>query len=270
MACAALMLASCGGGLQAVTGVTIPNLRYTGSLGVINVSLVGRALTASGMRVYANGTLCSNDNSTSETSRSASCVITVPDDLKVEIRVTNINGDENHRSDFYAPMPQVSFQTSMGDVVMELNPTKAPITVKNFLSYVNQSPSFYQSTIFHRVIAGFVVQGGGFTSGMVAKTGQSAAIALESNNGLKNERGTVAMARSTDPNSATSQFYVNVVNNTSLNYVSDSSPGYAVFGTVISGMDVIDNIANQATTTVNGNNDVPVTDITVTSASQTK
>lgn len=270
MASAALMLVSCGGGLQTVTGVTIPNLRYTGSPGVINVNLVGQALTASGMRVYANGTLCNNDTSTSETSRTAFCVITVPDDLKVQIRVTNLNGDENHRSDFYAPKPQVTFQTSMGDFVVELDPTHAPVTVKNFLSYVNQSPSFYHSTIFHRVISGFVVQGGGFTSGMVAKTGQSAAIALESNNGLKNERGTVAMARTDAPNSATSQFYVNVVNNTSLDYVSDSSPGYAVFGMVISGMDVIDNISTQPTTTVSGSHDVPITDITVTSATQSR
>jgi len=178
------------------------------------------------------------------------------------------------------PEPQVTVKTSLGDFVMELNPTAAPHTVKNFLGYVNQSPSFYNSTIFHRVISGFVVQGGGLTKGMTAKSGLSAAIPLESNNGLTNDRGTVAMARSgpqpgnpeTDEtkNSATSQFYVNLANNTSLNYASDTSPGYAVFGKVISGMDVIDTIATKPTGTVNGSANVPVTDITITSASQTQ
>lgn len=265
-----LILAACGHSITPVTSVTVPNLRYTGTLAVITVNLQGEALTASGMKVYANGTHCSSDASNSETARSAFCAITIPDNLKVQIRVTNGNGDENYNSIFIAPMPQVTFKTTMGDFVMELDPTKAPVTVKNFLSYVNKSPSFYNSTIFHRVIPSFVIQGGGFTTGMIAKTGLSDPIALESNNGLRNERGTVAMARTSEPNSATSQFYVNVVTNTSLDYVSDSLPGYAVFGTVISGMDVIDSITTQTTATVGDYKDVPVMDITITSASQTK
>lgn len=266
----AVMATSCGHGIQPVTGVTVSNLRYTGAAGVMTVNLVGDALTASGMRVYANGTFCTNDSSTSETSRHAFCTITVPDDLKVQIRVTNSSGEETYKSDFTSPMPQVTFQTSMGNFTMELNPTKAPVTVKNFLSYVNKSPSFYNATIFHRVIAGFVVQGGGFTAGMVPLTGQSGAITLESNNGLKNERGTVAMAREDAPNTATSQFYINVMTNTALDYVNNSSPGYAVFGAVVSGMSVIDNIASQATTTFAGYNDVPTVDVTVIAASQTQ
>lgn len=168
--------------------------------------------------------------------------------------------------------PQVSLLTTLGTVVMELNPTAAPITVDNFLAYVNQTPSFYVGTIFHRVMPGFVVQGGGFTSGntMTQKSGLRDPITLESNNGLLNDRGTVAMARTDIPNSATSQFYFNLVNNTSLNYASPTNPGYAVFGRVITGLNVIDQIASQPTRSSAGNNNVPVTDITVLSAVQTQ
>ncbi len=170
------------------------------------------------------------------------------------------------------PSPQVTLITTLGNVVMELNPIAAPITVDNFLAYVNQSPSFYTGTIFHRVMAGFVVQGGGFTSGtsMLPKTGLLNPITLESNNGLRNDRGTVAMARSDSPNSATSQFYVNLVNNTSLNYVNVDSPGYTVFGRIITGMDVIDLMASKPIKTVGGYSNVPVTDITVLGATQTQ
>lgn len=170
------------------------------------------------------------------------------------------------------PQPQVSLTTSLGTVVMELNPTAAPLTVDNFLAYVNQSPSFYTGTIFHRVISGFVVQGGGFTSGttMIQKSGLRSPIALESNNGLLNERGTVAMARTEVPDSATSQFFVNLVNNTSLNYVNAQSPGYAVFGRVVTGMDVIDLMATKPVKAVGSFSDVPVTDITILSAQQSQ
>lgn len=265
-----MALASCGGGIQVVTGVTVPNLRYTGAVQVITVQLSGKALTASGMKVYANNIPCANDSSTSETDRKAFCTLTLPDDLTVRIRVTNVSNEDNFNGVFTAPLPQVTLNTTLGDVVFELNPLKAPISVKNFLAYVNQSPSFYDGTLFHRVIPNFVVQGGGFTTGMVAKTGLKSAIALESNNGLKNQRGTVAMARTDAADSATSQFYVNLVDNTSLDYVSASSPGYAVFGTVVSGMDVIDTISKADTTTVGSYSNVPRSDILVTTAKQTR
>jgi cyclophilin family peptidyl-prolyl cis-trans isomerase len=134
---------------------------------------------------------------------------------------------------------KVKLETNYGNIVIQLNPQKAPITAANFLKYVNDG--FYDNTTFHRIIANFMIQGGGFTiNGEQKQT--YAPIKLESNNGLKNNRGTIAMARTSDPNSATSQFFINVVNNDFLNYkVRDD--GYAVFGQVVNGMDVVDKIA---------------------------
>lgn len=134
----------------------------------------------------------------------------------------------------------VCMLTSDGEIVVALDPAKAPKTVENFQQYVKDG--FYSNTIFHRVVPGFVVQGGGYVTGYIAKTGTRAAIALESQNGLSNLRGTIAMARTSDPVSATSQFYFNTVDNLNLDYSSATSPGYAVFGKVISGSATIDKI----------------------------
>ncbi|PUE20862.1 hypothetical protein B9Z38_07515 [Limnohabitans sp. MMS-10A-160] len=189
----------------------------------------------------------------------------------MKLTVTNTSGTSTfYTQTISVPEPQVTLVTTLGTVVMELNPTAAPITVKNFLSYVNQSPSFYKDTLFHRVISGFMAQGGGFTTGMTQKSGLSSAITLESQNGLLNVRASVAMARTSVADSATSQFFVNLVDNAFLNYASANSPGYAVFGKVVSGMDVIDLMATQPTQTVGSNQNVPVTDITITSATQTQ
>jgi peptidyl-prolyl cis-trans isomerase A (cyclophilin A) len=130
---------------------------------------------------------------------------------------------------------------------------EAPITVKNFLAYVDSG--FYNGTIFHRVIPGFVVQGGGFDKKMIRRP-TFAPIKNESDNGMKNERGTLSMARTTDPNSATSQFFINLVDNSSLDS-STRGPGYAVFGKVIAGLDVIDKIAKVETETRGGYQDIP-------------
>jgi len=137
--------------------------------------------------------------------------------------------------------PLVKLQTNMGDIVIELNEEKAPKTVANFLSYVNDG--FYNGTIFHRVIDGFMIQGGGFTEAM-QKKGTKAPVENEANNGLRNDRGTVAMARTNAPHSATAQFFINVVNNDFLNYRSATPQGwgYTVFGKVVQGMDVVDKI----------------------------
>jgi len=136
--------------------------------------------------------------------------------------------------------PLVEMRTNLGPIIVELYPDRAPVTVKNFLQYVQDG--FYNGTIFHRVIDGFMIQGGGFTPDLIAKATRPS-IPIESQNGLRNEVGTIAMARTRDPYSATSQFFINVVDNESLNYPTPDGHGYAVFGRVIKGMDVVDRIA---------------------------
>jgi peptidyl-prolyl cis-trans isomerase A (cyclophilin A) len=163
--------------------------------------------------------------------------------------------------------PRVEFQTSMGSVVVEFDPDRAPVTVANVLAYVNMG--FYDGTLFHRVIPDFVVQGGGFAPGLLQYQPLYAPIRLESDNGLSNVRGTLAMARTGVPDSATSQFYFNLVDNTALDYRSAASPGYAVFGQVVSGMEVVDAIARVPTTSVGGFANVPVQDVKIVSATQT-
>jgi peptidyl-prolyl cis-trans isomerase A (cyclophilin A) len=157
----------------------------------------------------------------------------------------------------------VKLQTSMGNIVLELNAQAAPVTVKNFLEYVQEG--FYDGTIFHRVIPDFMIQGGGFTADMEKKQTHDPII-NEANNGLGNERGTIAMARTDDPDSATCQFFINHINNRPLNYVENREPGYAVFGKVIEGMDTVDAIASVQTTTRKGYQNVPVQPVVIKSA----
>lgn len=158
---------------------------------------------------------------------------------------------------------KVKLQTTKGDIIIELNEKKAPVTVKNFLAYVQEG--FYDGTIFHRVIPNFMIQGGGFTKDMNRKKPHRP-IVNEGKNGLKNNRGTIAMARISDPDSATSQFFINHKDNASLNYVKGGNPGYAVFGKVIEGMDTVNTIAAVKTTTVKGNRDVPAEPVVIKSA----
>ncbi|MBS0196943.1 MAG: peptidyl-prolyl cis-trans isomerase [Planctomycetes bacterium] len=150
-------------------------------------------------------------------------------------------------------------KTSMGDIVLELDNAKAPVSTANFLKYADKG--HYDGTIFHRVIENFMIQGGGFTAAMVQKPAD-APIANEGKNGLKNVRGTIAMARTTDPNSATCQFYINVKDNAALDF-SASNPGYAVFGKVVAGMDVVDKIKVVKTSTKGPYGDVPVTPVVI-------
>jgi peptidyl-prolyl cis-trans isomerase A (cyclophilin A) len=156
--------------------------------------------------------------------------------------------------------PRVLMQTSLGDIELDLNPAKAPISVENFLGYVNAG--FYANTVFHRVIQGFMIQGGGFTKDMVQKPTQ-APIKNEAGNGLANKRGTIAYARTNVVNSATSQFFINHKDNAFLDHrdESDEGFGYAVFGKVVKGMEVVDKIAQVQT----GAQDVPVTPVIILS-----
>ncbi|MDO9048749.1 MAG: peptidylprolyl isomerase [Methylobacter sp.] len=160
---------------------------------------------------------------------------------------------------------KVKLTTSLGEIIIQLNPEKAPISSTNFLTYVNEG--FYSNTIFHRVIPGFMAQGGGFDTDFNQKSVHDP-IKNEADNGLPNKRGSIAMARTNVPDSATAQFFINYKDNASLNHTSPtpSGWGYAVFGEVIEGMDVVDAMAKQPTGNRGGHQDVPKTDIIVEKA----
>ena len=162
-------------------------------------------------------------------------------------------------------MTQVTIKTSAGDIQLELNGEKAPITVKNFVDIANSG--YFEGTILHRVINGFMVQGGGLNADMSDKSSGTAPIQNEANNGLTNDRGTIAMARTGDPHSATSQFFINHKDNGFLNHTAENSQGwgYAVFGKVTEGLDVVDQIADVATGSSGGHQDVPLEVITIES-----
>lgn len=161
--------------------------------------------------------------------------------------------------------PKVKLTTSLGDIVLELNPEKAPISSENFLTYVNEG--FYNGTIFHRVIKDFMAQGGGFDTHFRQKD-THAPIQNEADNGLKNTRGSIAMARTNMPHSASAQFFINYKDNGFLNYTGKNASGwgYAVFGEVIEGMDVVDKMATLPTGSRNSYQDVPQTDIVIEKA----
>jgi peptidyl-prolyl cis-trans isomerase B (cyclophilin B) len=160
--------------------------------------------------------------------------------------------------------PVVVIETSMGDIKVELFEDKAPISTRNFLRYVDDK--FYDGTIFHRVIPDFMIQGGGFEPGMKQEKDTYPAIKNESSNGLLNERGTLAMARTPAPDSATAQFFINVKDNDFLNRAkAPDKVGYAVFGRVIEGMDVVDKIRRVETHEFEGQKDVPVEDVMIKS-----
>lgn len=168
-----------------------------------------------------------------------------------------------------ANAPTVTLETNMGNIVIALNAEKAPNSVANFISYVESG--HYDGTIFHRVINNFMIQGGGFDE-MMSQKAVNAPIENEANNGLKNTNGTIAMARTMDPHSATAQFFINVADNGFLNHSAKTSQGwgYAVFGEVIEGMDVVNNIKDQATGTRSGHQDVPKDTISIVKATVNK
>ena len=169
--------------------------------------------------------------------------------------------DQNDQATYYPQEDQMSLvtiSTSAGDIHLELDAENAPITVANFLQLAKDD--YYNGTIFHRIIDGFMVQGGGLDENMAPKPTGTAPIQNEANNGLKNDRGTLAMARTMDPHSATGQFFINHKDNDFLNHTSETSQGwgYAVFGSVINGMDIVDQIALSTTSTVGGYADAPL------------
>jgi cyclophilin family peptidyl-prolyl cis-trans isomerase len=180
--------------------------------------------------------------------------------LSVLAAVTPVAGADN---------PKVIMDTTKGQLTIELYPDKAPDTVKNFLAYVDAG--FYNGTIFHRVIPNFMVQGGGFTSDMQQKSTRPP-IKIESDNGLKNLRGTLAMARTQDPNSATAQFFINTVDNAFLDFTAKTVQGwgYAVFAKVVQGLEVVDEISKVKTGVKGMHRDVPLDAVTITSLKRAK
>ena len=264
----ALLIAGCGGGTgfqPAITGVKQDTLQY----GKSAIIYLGGKDLRSNMVVDTNGACIDPSFASNSTTDMLvlNCTVKVIGNFTLTIK--NEAGVVLNTTPLTVDKPQVRILTSLGNFVLELDPAAAPITVNNFLSYVNNG--FYQNTLFHRVISGFMIQGGGYTAGLVKKDGLKDPIVLESNNGLTNLRGTVAMARTDNLNSATSEFFINHADNSFLNY-STTNPGYAVFGKVIQGLDVVDVIASKPTSVSNVLKDVPVPleDITITSALQIK
>lgn len=266
------LLTACGGGGSSgttpsnnatITGITADRLMY-GQQTKFTVAGTGlsNGVTLSSPGCSATGTLAGG----SATQQVITCKIAATGSVQFSfLPVGNSTPTTNTQT---IPLPQVTMKTSLGDMVLELYPANAPISVNNFLQYVGDN--FYTNLVFHRVIKDFVIQGGGFNAALSPVTTR-AAIKLESGNGLLNARGTLAMARTNVADSATSQFFINTVNNTNLDATSPGVNGYAVFGKVVTGLDVMDKISIVPTGTAsNGLTDVPVTPVLITSATQTQ
>ena len=263
-----LVFAGCGSSSStpdlAVSDISVNQLKYgqlsqftlTGNFSdnEINVS----TKNCKGLALVAGGTT---------TTKSVTCTIGAVGTGVVSLEAKLADGTVLKSVSFDVPNPQVSMQTSLGAVVLELNPTAAPLSTDNFLQYVNSK--FYDNTLIHRVVTTgiFVAQGGWLTPTPAVQPGQKAAIALEVNKGLSNLKGTIAIARSADLNSATSQYFFNLADNVALD---TSNGGYAVFGKVVLGSEVLDAMASVKTTTAFGLADFPASNVIVLSATQTK
>jgi peptidyl-prolyl cis-trans isomerase A (cyclophilin A) len=256
---AALVITSCGGSALTTTIIKAEGLRF-GTLGTFTVE--GPNLDK-GITFLAPKCLGVKElEGSTPTVKTYTCTPNVAGTMPVII----IGGQTVlHTTNFEIPTPQVKVSTTLGDMLIDLDPKAAPISVTNFLNYVNQD--FYTNLIFHRVVPGFVIQAGGFNADLVAPP-TDASIKLEVNNGLSNIRGSVAMARMTELNSGTTQFYINLVDNATLDTVNG---GYAVFGSVRAGLAAVDAIGAVPTTTAaNGMADVPVTPVVINSIVQTQ
>ena len=265
--CILLFISGCGGNSgfpPVITGVKAQSLMFGRTA---TIYLGGKDLR-SNLAVDA-GTACTNPSFAANSSTDLlvlNCLVNSVGEFTLTVKTET--GELIFFGSLNVPKPEVALLTSKGTISVELDPNLAPVSSANFLSYVGSG--FYNNTLFHRVIAGFVIQAGGYTSGMLKKPGQLSPIILESKNGLSNKRGTLAMARTNLFNSATSEFYINLANNTALDYVNAGSPGYAVFGTVTQGLDVVDAIAAEPTGILNGFIDVPLSDITINLVLQSK
>jgi peptidyl-prolyl cis-trans isomerase A (cyclophilin A) len=280
-------LTGCGGGgssTAAPNGPTVQSITATTALAYYHYgyfTVTGAGLSAAGITLSDSTGKCQSPALragviSTDTTLAFQCALYGSGTISLDIK--DSAGTVLGTQTFSVPDPKVRITTSLGSMDVLLNPTAAPVTVQNFMRYVtytdvNNPTGYYSNTIFHRVIKNFMIQGGGFTTGLVQKS-TFPAITLESNNGLKNVRGSIAMARTNTPDSATSQFFINHVNNTSLDYnPAVATPnGYAVFGSIVASdtasLSTLDTIAAVATQTVGAYANVPVTDVTITSITQ--
>ena len=265
--CLVALLNACGGSTgfpPVITGIKVQTLQYGRTA---TIYLGGKDLLTS--VVVESGGACTNPSFAANSTTDLlilNCTVNVVGDLPLTIK--DANGTSIFTTSLNVPKPQVALITANGSITVELDQNKAPISVDNFLSYVRKG--YYSNTLFHRVIPGFMIQAGGFTTGMVRKPGLVDPIVLESKNGLSNLRGTLAMARTNVANSATSEFYINLVDNLFLDYKNVGNPGYAVFGSVVQGLEIVDNIGAKPTGYFNGYADVPLEDVAITMALQVK
>ena len=270
-----LLLSACGGGGDGpgitVTGIQADRLSYgqrsqfkiTGSGLDTNITVNTQKCT--GLAVLPGG---------SATEQIVACTPTATGTDVLRFEVTTREGSLLNAVQLSVPDPQVTLTTNLGTIVLELNPTLVPLTVNNYLQYVKDG--FYNNTLFHRVVAGFVAQGGlllAATPPAVTpklQTGLREPIALETNKGLSNLLGTIGMARGAAANTATSQYYFNLADNTGLDYQNDTAPGYAVFGKIVTGLEVMTAIGQTPVATQYNLPNYPVSDIVVVTAAQTR
>ena len=264
LGCAA-WLSACGGGADTppVSAISTEGVvAYSKSLTLV---VDGTALDTSNVSLTTQGCqgLKALAGGTPERQR-VSCTVTGAAQVRVTAKTPE--GTVLLEQAFAVPQPKVEWQTSLGNLVLELYPDKAPATVFNFLTHVNSG--FYANTLFHRVVPGFVVQGGGYDASLVAKKPSTTAIPLETPNGLLNVRGAVGMIRGSATQSATTEFYINLKDNPNLDYTDAANPGYAVFGSITQGMPVLDSLSQVATGTVGGLGNVPLAPVVLNQAVQ--
>lgn len=268
-------LASCGGGDYDAPAVS--NMRASPAMFGRNttVTVQGSNLKDVSATIEPGCPAMTRGAGGTDTVQTFSCRISWLGDMRVRVRRES-SGALLGELRLDIPLPEVTFNaaqgTNTGTFTVQLQPEKTPGTVDNFLAYVNQATGcFYRDTLFHRVdTAQGVVQAGGYTTNLTTKEGKLPPIALETNRGLSNLRGTIGMARTSDPNSATSEFYVNMRDNLGFDYVSDSQPGYAVFGVVVSGMSDLDRLYAVPTVPKGQFTTAPATEVKITGCGQTK
>jgi cyclophilin family peptidyl-prolyl cis-trans isomerase len=264
----ALLLVACGGGGDGpqISNISAANARYTGT---VTLTVSGARLDE-GIAMSIEGpceTLTTVLGGSSDT-RQFTCDVTAIGDFIATVARTD--GGVIGRLTVNVPRPRVEVTTNLGNFVVELDPEKAPATSVNFLGYVNAN--FYTSVLVHGADPARGILAGGYRTGLRAKTAGAGAFALESNNGLKNLRGTLAMYRDSAANSARAQWFINTADNPSFDRVDDANPGYAVFGTVVSGLSVVDAISAVPTKVdaATGLTNAPVTEVLITDATQTR